>query len=165
MDNTSDSSGDAADAFNVQHEQKEFGHSLNITYLSKNPEDEGEWVPITLGEFYNMSPRSTDSREYEFDSLSEATTEKDIDQVHVYENLLKVGETSRVMSNESESTSVLVSLIDDVSTSKNSNTPVDEIALGLDLLVYAFDDYTMNAIEPATTLSLTHPKLIDWNPN
>ena len=41
--------------------------------------------------------------------------------------------------------------------------PVDKIALGLDLLVHAFDDYTVNAIEPATTLSLTYPKLIDWN--
>ena len=108
-----------------------------------------------------MSPRSIDSREYEFDSLSEATTEKDIDQVHVYESLLEMGEISRVMSNESEPTSVLMSSIDDVSTLRDSNTPMDEIALGLDLIVHAFDDYTMNAIKPATTLSLTYPRLID----
>ena len=77
-DGTSDSSGDIVDAF-------------NINYLSKNLEDEGEWVPITLSKFYNMSPHSTDSREYEFDSLSKATSEKDIDQIHVYENQLKWG--------------------------------------------------------------------------
>ena len=118
MDSTSDLSGDVADVFNIK-------------YLSKNPEDEGEWVPITLGEFYNMSPRSTDSREYEFDSLSEETTEKDIDQIHVHENQLEMGETSRVMSNKSESTSVLVSSADDVSTLRDSNTPVDKITLGL----------------------------------
>ena len=132
-----------------------------IKYLSKNPEDEGEWVPITLGEFYNMTPRSTDSRDYEFDSLSEATTEKDIDQIHVYESQLEMGETSGVISDEFESTDVLVSSFDDVSSLRNSNTLMDETALGLDLLVRAFDDYTVNAIEPATTLSLTYPKLID----
>ena len=40
-----------------------------------------------------------------------------------------------------------------------------EISLGLELLVHAFNDYTVNAIKLATTLSLAHPKLIDWNPN
>ena len=54
-----------------------------------------------------------------------------------------------------------MSLVDDVSTFRDSNTPVDETALGLDLLVHAFDDYTVNAIEPSTTLSLNYPKLID----
>ena len=73
MDSTNDSSSDTVDV-------------CNIKYISKNPKDEGEWVPITLGKFFNMSPRSTDSREYEFDSLLEATTENDIDQVHVYKN-------------------------------------------------------------------------------
>ena len=87
MDSTSDSSGDTADV-------------CNIKYLSKNLEDEGEWVPTTFGDFYSLSPYSTDSKEYEFDSLSEATTEKDIDQIHVFENQLEVGETSRVMSDE-----------------------------------------------------------------
>ena len=87
MEITSDSSSDIANAFNIK-------------YLSKNLEDEGEWVPTTFGDFYNLSPRSTDSREYKFDSLSEATTEKDIDQIHVFENQLEVGETSGVMSDE-----------------------------------------------------------------
>ena len=72
-----------------------------------------------------------------------------------------MGETSRVMANESESTSVLVSSVDDVSTLRDSNTPVEKIALGLDLLVHAFDDYTVNAIELSATLSLTYHELID----
>ena len=165
MDSTSDSSSDTADVFNVQPKQEEFDHSLNIKYLCKNLEDEGEWVPITLGKFYNMSPRNIDSREYEFDSLSKATTKKDIDQVHVYEDQLKMREISRVMSNDSETTSVLMSLVDDVSTLSDLNTPLDEISLGLDLLVHAFDDYTMNAIKLVTTLSLTYFELIDWNSN
>ena len=69
------------------------------------------------------------------------------------------------MSNKFEPTSVLVSSVDGVSTLRDSNTLVDEISLGLDLLVHAFDDYTVNAIEPATTLSLTYLELIDWNSN
>ncbi|WP_229775754.1 hypothetical protein, partial [Pseudomonas laurentiana] len=105
----------------------------------------------------------TDSGEYEYESLSEATTEKDIDQIHVFENLLEVGETSGVMFDKFRSTNVLASSVDDVSSLRNSNAPMDEIALGLDLLVHAFDDNTVNALEPATTLSLTHPELIDWN--
>ena len=40
-----------------------------------------------------------------------------------------------------------------------------EASLALELLVQAFNDYTMNAIEPTTTLSLTCPELIDWNSN
>ena len=154
MDSTSNSSGDVAEAFHVQIEQGESTHSLHL-------EDEGESVPITVGKFHDMSSCSTDSGEYEFDSLSEVTTEKDIDHVHIYKNLLEVGEASRVLSDESESTSAPVSVINDVSTSRNSNTSVDEISLGLDLLVHAFDDYTVNTIEPVTTLSLTHPELID----
>ena len=62
------------------------------------------------------------SKEYEFDSLSEATIEKDIDQVHVYENQLKEGEASRVRSNEFDLTSVLDSLVDDVTIPRHSNT-------------------------------------------
>ena len=72
-----------------------------------------------------------------------------------------MGESSRDRSDESESTNVLVSSIDDVSTLRNSNTHVDEISLGLNLLVHAFNNYNVNTIEPATTLSLTYPKLID----
>ena len=70
-------------------------------------------------------------------------------------------EASRVMSNESNPTSVLESLVDDISAPRNSNTLIDEAALGLELLVQAFNDYTMNAIEPTTTLLLTYIELID----
>ena len=151
--------------YHVQPKQEDSHQSLCVEYLSKNPEEEGEWVPITLGEFYGMSPCNIDSREYEFDSLSEATTEKDIDQVHVYENQLEVGEASRVMSNDSNPTSVLESLVDDVSIPRHSKTLMDEATLGLKLLLQAFNDYTVNAIKPTTTLSLTYSKLIDWNSN
>ena len=108
-----------------------------------------------------MSSCNTDSREYEFESLSEATIEKDIDQVHVYESILEVGEESRVRSDESYPTSVIESLTTDVKTQRHSNTLVDEAALGLELLVQAFDDYSMNAIKPTTSLSLTYHELID----
>ena len=65
------------------------------------------------------------------------------------------------MSKKSNPTSVLKPLVDDVSALRNSNTLMDKIALGLDLLVQAFDDYRVNTIDPATTLSLTYPELID----
>ena len=122
IDSTSDSSEDAIDTYHTQPEQGESSQPLRIEYLSKNLWEEGEYVPITLREFYSLSPCSIDSREYEFDSLSEATTEKDIDQVHVYENHLEMGEASRVMSNESGPNSVLVSSVDDVSAPRNLNT-------------------------------------------
>ena len=69
MDSTSDSPGNTTDAYHVQPKQEESSQFLNIEYLSKNLEEEGEWVPITLGEFYNILPYSTDSNEYEFDSF------------------------------------------------------------------------------------------------
>ena len=77
MDIDSDSSG-------VQQEQGEFGHDLAIEKLCKNQDDEGEFIPITVGKFYSLSPCSTDSQEYEFDSLLEETTKKDVDQVYIY---------------------------------------------------------------------------------
>ena len=69
-------------------------------------------------------------------------------------------EASKVMSNESNPTSVLKSLVDDVSAPRHSNTLTNKDALGFEFLVQAFNDYTVNAIEPTTTLSLTYPKLI-----
>ena len=65
------------------------------------------------------------------------------------------------MSDDFGSTNALVSSVDNVSSLRNSNTPRDEITLGLDLLVHAFDENSLIALEPATTLSLTHPELID----
>ena len=158
---TSDSSEDTADTDHTQLEQGESSQPLRIEYLCKNLGEEGEYIPITLGEFYSFSPYSIDSREYEFESLLEATMEKDIDQVHVCENQLEVGEASRVMSNESDPTSVLKSSVDDVSAPRHSNTLMDEISLCLNFLVQAFDDYTMNTIKPTTTPSLTYTELID----
>ena len=61
------------------------------------------------------------------------------------------------MSNESDPTSVLKSSIDDVSAPRHSDTLIDEAALGLKFLVQAFNDYTIDSIEPTTTLSLTYP--------
>ena len=63
-----------------------------------------------------MSQCSTDYWEHEFDSLLEATTDKDIDQVHVYENQLEVGEFSTVRSDKYYPISVIESLINDVGT-------------------------------------------------
>jgi hypothetical protein len=93
---TSDSSEENTEQPTNHLEKEESGHSLSIVHLCKNPDDKGEYVPITIGEFYSLSPYGTDSREYKFDSLLEVTTNKDIDQVHVYENQLEVVETSRV---------------------------------------------------------------------
>lgn len=165
VDDTSDSYEDNAEQPKGHSEKGESSHLILIVNQCKNPDDEGEYVPITVGEFYSLSPCSTDSREYKFDSLSEATTDKDIDQVHVYETQLKVGETSRVRSDELDLDSVLESSVLRVSSPRNLNALVDEAAVGLELLIQAFNDYTVNAIEPATTLSLTYPELIDWNPN
>lgn len=107
---------------------------------------------------------SIDSHEYEFESLSDVTYDKDIDMVHTYERLLEVGEGSSVRSHELDTTSVNMSSNFDIRSYRDSNAPSDEITLGLDLLVCAFDGYTMNAIEPVTTSpSLRHPDLINWN--
>ena len=72
-----------------------------------------------------------------------------------------MGESFRVRFDESESTNVLVSSVDDISTLRDSNTPMDEISLGLNFLVHTFYDYTVNTIKPITTLSLTYLELID----
>ena len=79
----------------------------------------------------------------------------------MYENLIEVGEASRVRSDESYPTSVIESLINDIRNQMRSNRLVDEATLGLELLVQEFDDYTVKIIEPITSLSVTYPKLID----
>ena len=112
-----------------------------------------------------MTPCSTNYREYEFDTILYATYDNDVDITQTYENQIEVGEKSRVWYYESHPTNDDVSLIDVIRTQRNLNIPLDEIALGLDLLVYAFDDYILNAIQLAIVLSLTYPELIDWNSN
>ena len=135
MDYNSNSSEDTTHSHHTQLEQGESSKPLHIEYLYKNIEEEGWYIPIIVREFYSLSPYSTDSREYEFDSLLEATIEKDIDQVHVYENQLEVGEASMVMYNESNPTSVLKSLVDDVSAPRHLDSLMNEVTLGLDFLV------------------------------
>lgn len=63
-------------------------------------------VPIIENELFNPPSHSIDSREYEFDSLSDATYEKDVDTIHMYKNHLEIGERSRVRLNEFDSISV-----------------------------------------------------------
>lgn len=108
-----------------------------------------------------MNPCSTNSREYEFDSLWDETSDKDVDRIHTYKNQLKVGEKYRVWFDESGPTNIDVSSIDVIKIQKNSNISLDKVTLGLVLLVLAFFEYTMNTIEPTTFVLLTYPKLID----
>ena len=61
MGGDSVSSNDTIDSHHTQQEQGEFSHALHIEYLCKNLDDEGEFFPITIGEFYSLSPCSTDS--------------------------------------------------------------------------------------------------------
>lgn len=79
MDGTSDSSKENIHSHHTQPKQGESIHALHIEYHCKNLDDEGEFVPITVGEFYSLSPCSIDSWEYEFESLFEETIDKDID--------------------------------------------------------------------------------------
>ena len=70
MDGDSDSSNDITDSHHTPPEQVESSHALHIEYLYKNPSDEVEFFPITICRFFILSLCSTNSREYEFDSLS-----------------------------------------------------------------------------------------------
>ena len=61
MDGDSVSSSDTTNSHHTQQEQGESSHALHIEYLCKNPNDEGYFVPIIVGEFYSLSPCSTNS--------------------------------------------------------------------------------------------------------
>lgn len=102
-----------------------------------------------------------DSHEYEFDSLFDATYKKDVDMVHAYANPLEVGEGSGVRSNEFGSINVYVLSTTNMRIQINLNIALNEIALGVNLLVHAFNDYTMNTLEPVTSPPILHPELID----
>ena len=80
----------------------------------------------------------------------------------MYENHIKVGEGSRVRSNEFNSTNVNFSSTIFMRNKRDLNTSLDEIMLGLNLLSHTFDDYTMNIVEPSNSLALCHPKMIDY---
>lgn len=104
---------------------------------------------------------STYAWEYEFDSLLEVTSEKDVDQVHKYENQLEIHEQSIFWLDESHPTSVDDFSINSIWIQRHFNIPSNKIILGLKLCVQAFDDYILNAIKNSTSLWLTYPKLID----
>ena len=59
MDSTIDSSEDTTNTHHTQPEQGESSQLLCIKFLCKNIGEEGEYVPITVGEFYSLSPSST----------------------------------------------------------------------------------------------------------
>ena len=79
----------------------------------------------------------------------------------MYDILLEVGEQSSVRTNEFYSMDINMSSTTPMRDQRDLTIPLNEIILGLDLLIHAFDDYTMNAFKPVTSLSLQHPKLID----
>ena len=51
MDGDSDSSDDTIDSHHTQLEQGESSHNLVVEQIFKNPNDEGEFLPIIVGEF------------------------------------------------------------------------------------------------------------------
>ena len=53
---------------------------------------------MIVREYLNLPPVSTNSCEYNFDLLSKAIIQKDVDMDHCYENQLKIGEGSYVRS-------------------------------------------------------------------
>ena len=79
----------------------------------------------------------------------------------MYNIPLKVGEQSSVRMKEFDFIDVNISSTNSIRNQRNLNTSHEEIALGLNLLVYAFDDYTVNTLEPVTSLPLFYSKLID----
>lgn len=152
---------EAADVTNTNEVPRSNGAHLTIVeVLGRTPPNWGQRVDFT--HVLDMIPNDeTDSHEYEFDSFSYATSDRDTDTPNAYENLLEVGERSSVGSHDSDSLDVNMSSTTVARNQRNLTIPLHEIALGLDLLIHAFDDYTMNALEPVTPLSLCHLELID----
>ena len=111
----------------------------------------------------NVASISIDSHEWEFHSLTYSTSDKEVDTIHTYDNLLNVGEGFSARMSESNSPDIDLSFVAFVRNLRASNTLLNEIAPGLDLLIFAFDNYIVNALKKVTSLSLQHPELIDWN--
>ena len=111
----------------------------------------------------DIASMSTDSHEWEFHSPTYSTSDNEVDAIHTYDSSVNVGEGFSVRTNESDSLDVDLSFVVFARTQRVSNTLLNEIARGLNLLVHAFNDYTVNTLEPITSLSLQHPELIDWN--
>ena len=93
--------------------------------------------------------------------MTYSTSNKEVEAIHAYHNSLSIGEGFSARMNESDSPDVNLSFVVSTRTQRVSNTLPNEIARGLDLLIHAFDDYTVNTLEPITSLSLQHPELID----
>ena len=118
---------------------------------------------IGEGNKIDVASISIDSHEWEFHSPTYSTSDKEFDAIHTYDSSVNIGEGFSTRMSESDSPDIDLSFVASARTQRVSNTLSNEIARGLDLLVHAFDDYTMNALEPVTSLSLQHPELIDWN--
>lgn len=55
---------------------------------------------MTMVEYFNLPPNKTNSHKYEFDLFFKViTTDKDIDEVHTYENQLDAEQGSGISSN------------------------------------------------------------------
>ena len=104
---------------------------------------------------------SIDSHEYEFYIPTYSTLDKEIDAIHAYDTSLNIGEGSSDRINEFNPPNVDLSFATPMRGQRALTTSLNEIALLLNFLVHAFDDYPMNAIEPIISLPLCHPKLID----
>ena len=74
-----------------------------------------------------------------------------------------IGEWSSGRKNEFDPLNIDLSFVAFVRGQKVSTIPSNEITIDLNFLVYAFNDYSMNILEPITSLPLHHPELIDWN--
>ena len=104
---------------------------------------------------------SIDSHEYELYSLNYSTFDQEIDAIHAYDTSLNLGEGSSDRMKEFDLPNVDLCFFAPVRGQRVSTTLSNEISRGLNLLVHAFNDYTINALEPITSLSLQYPKLID----
>lgn len=106
--------------------------------------------------------QSTDSNEYEWDSLSNASHEVGVDVVHTYTNQTNVFDESFIGFDESNSQLSLVDHVD--SLRSNSNLGIfKDFPIGPNSLVTIDDSFHINNMEPSTFLSLVHSNLIDWS--
>ena len=90
----------------------------------------------------------------EFYSPTYSTSDKEIDSIHAYDTSLYIVEGSSGRRHEFDPPNVDLSIAMHVRGQRDLTTCLNEIALGLDFLVHAFDDYTVNALEPVTALPL-----------
>ena len=106
----------------------------------------------------------TDSNEYEWDTLSEGASiiDMEIDVIHSFSSQPNVADESSVRTDESNPH---IALADHASASM---TTVDPDSSEVDLIDSTFlvtrdESHSIKNLEPTTSLSLTHPDLIDWS--